>query len=329
MAEIAPLNLFYSEPDPDRWFKYDRYPRRVIRKLFRGKQRTGGVAMVAVNLTKGLDKLNIPYRYNDYKYARTHPEELACIIGKPHVLFERKWGNPILLGPGIYSHPVDYPNLLQDYPNVQKLLVPGEWMQKMFEPYYGSKVLAWPVGIDTDLWKPSTIDKQCDFLIYDKIMWNYKEQSSRLLEPIISILKQKKFTFKYIRYGKYMPHELLQATQTCKAAIFLCEHETQGLAYQQILSTNTPILAWDIDSYWLDPNYYPHKVKYGPVTSTPYWDNRCGEKFNSRSDFEPALSAFLQGLAQQSYHPRAYILENLTLEKCAIDYVEICHSLTN
>ena len=29
----TPFNLFYQEPMPDRWVPYDRYPRKLIRKL--------------------------------------------------------------------------------------------------------------------------------------------------------------------------------------------------------------------------------------------------------------------------------------------------------
>ena len=151
---VKPLNLFYEEPDPDRWFVYDRYPRRFIRRLVRGKERPGGVMMIAINLIRGLDEIGVPYRFNDYSYIRKHPEEIACIIGKPQVLFDKKWQNPVIFGAGIYSHPIECPNLFELYPNVKRFLVPGEWMHKMCEPYYGDKVLAWPVGIDTDQWKP-------------------------------------------------------------------------------------------------------------------------------------------------------------------------------
>ncbi|HEY5327351.1 MAG TPA: hypothetical protein VIJ27_10155, partial [Mucilaginibacter sp.] len=137
MQSAKPLNLFYEEPDRDRWFKYDRYPRKIIRRIIRGKQRPGGVMTIAINLMKGLDKIGVPYRFNDYNYIRKHPGEIACIIGKPHLLFEKKWRNPVILGAGIYSHPVDCPDLFERYPNVKRFLVPGEWMREMCGPYYG------------------------------------------------------------------------------------------------------------------------------------------------------------------------------------------------
>lgn len=317
-----PINLFYQEPDPDRWFKYDRYPRRVLRKLIRGKQRPGGVAMVAINLMKGLDKLNIAYRLNDFKYIKKHPEEIACIIGKPHILFERTWENPILFGAGVYSHPVDCPDLFDKLPNIRKILVPGEWIKDMYEPFYPHKVFAWPVGIDTELWTVN-IKKEpgFDFLIYDKVRWKHSKYQKELIDPICGALDKYALTYQFIRYGHYEPAELLTKIQHSKAVIFLCEHETQGLAYQQILATNTPILAWDRGGYWQDPSYYP-AIQYGPVSSVPYWDDRCGLKFSGVEDFVDKLYQFLDQ-KDTLMNPREYILEKLTLEKCAEQYLKV------
>lgn len=315
------INLFYEEPDPDRWFKYDRYPRKLIRRFIRGKQRPGGVMMVAINLMKGLDKIGITYRYNDYSYINKHPEEIACIIGKPQVLFEKKWQIPIIFGAGIYSHPIDCPDLFIRYPNVKRFLVPGEWMRKMCEPYYGNKVVSWPVGIDVDEWKPDESIKKFDFLIYDKIRWQYPQQQAALIDPVIKNLAQQNISYHFIKYGSYTHNELRDKLKVSKAVIFLCEHETQGLAYQQILATNTPILAWDRGGYWQDPEYYPDRVKYQPVSSVPYWDERCGIKFTDACDFEEKLKLFLNRI--NTFKPRDYIMENLTLEKCAEKYLKI------
>ena len=277
--------------------------------------------MIAINLMKGLDKIGAPYLFNDYHYIKRHPEEIACIIGKPQVLFETKWDNPIMFGAGIYSHPIDRPQLLEQYPNVKRFLVPGDWMRKMFEPFYGNNVIAWPVGIDTEYWKPYNSEKTKDFLIYDKIRWDYAEQKATLIDPLIQILEERNASYQFIKYGSYTHPELIEKLKISRAVIFLCEHETQGSAYQQILSTNTPILAWDRGGYWQDPSYYPDKVKYGPVSSVPYWDERCGMKFTNAIDFTEILELFLTN--SNTFKPREYIMENLTLEKCAEKYLEI------
>jgi hypothetical protein len=328
MAVIKPINLFYEEPDPDRWIKFDRYPRRLIRYIVRGKQRPGGVGTTAINLVKGLEKIGVPYRLNDYNYIRKHPEEIACIIGKPHVFFDKKWANRVIFGAGIYSHPIECPNLFEKHPNVKRFLVPGEWMREMFEPYYHDEVLSWPAGIDTDLWSPALKSTpKFDFLIYDKVRWEHDRYNKELIEPICKELDNHSLSYQFVKYGSYTPDELINKLKETKSVIFLCEHETQGLAYQQILATGTPILAWDRGGYWQDPYYYPAKVKYQPVSSVPYWDERCGIKFTDADDFNKQLALFLARLDE--FKPRVYIMENLTLAVCAEKYLQIYREVEN
>lgn len=328
MKKNIPINIFYEEPEADRWFKYDRYPRQIIRKIIRGKQRPGGVMMIALELMHGLDKLKIPYRFNDYKYAKNHPNELIGVIGKPHLIFEKKFKNPILFGAGVFSHPIDCPDLFKLYPNVKKMLVPGPWMQEMCRPFYGDKVTSWPVGIDTDIWSEDLKNKKLttDFLIYDKIRWEHNLYERTLLSPIVTHLEAQNLTHEIIRYGKYNHQELKNKISCCKAVIFLCEHETQGQAYQQILATNTPILAWDRGGFWQDPSFYP-AIKFEPVSAVPYWDERCGFKFKTEIEFIHVLESFLEAQKAKQFSPRAFILENLTLEICAQKYVDLYNSL--
>jgi len=318
MPEV--LNLFYLEPDSDRWFPGDRYPRRLIRSIVRGPRRPGGQERVFLNLKAGLRQLGVPFRENDFAYARKHPEEPVGIIGKPHVLDLMDWKNPILFGAAVMSHPIEDPDLLRRKP-IRKILVPGAWMRKMCEPYWGDKVEAWPVGIDTDLWCPAPeVKKEYDFLIYDKVRWEHDRYEKELIEPIRSELRRQKLIFAEIRYGHYKEEDFHALLKRCRAMIFLCEHETQGIAYQQALSMDVPILAWDRGGFWQDPSYYPHKVKFGPVSSVPYWDDRCGMRLEIVDEFPRFLMKFFGKVEQGGFHPRSYILKNLTLEKCAGEY---------
>jgi len=291
----------------------------MIRRIVRGKSRAGGQMRVFLNLCAGLDILGIPYRINGYRYIERHPEELACIIGKPHVLNKVHWRNPIMFGAAVYSHPLTDPDLLKRL-FVRKVLVPGEWMRKMCEPYYGEAVAAWPVGIDTESWiRDRDTQKAYDFLIYDKVRWEHEKYETSLIEPIRLELCHRGFTYSEIRYGDYGEVAFRERLRSCKAMIFLCEHETQGIAYQQALACGIPILAWDRGGYWQDPEFYPHRVKFAPVTSVPYWDERCGRRFANLAEFAEQLSAFWANLA--NYSPRDYILQNLTLEICARKYL--------
>ena len=317
------LNLFYEEPDGDRWLPFDRFPRRVVRRLVRGKARPGGQTRVFLNLCAGLDRIGVRYRINDYRFARRNPQELACIVGKPFVLDKASWENPILFGAAVQSHPIDDPDLMQRLP-VRRVLVPGPWMREMCRPIWGEDVQAWPVGIDTEHWRPSILSgKSVDALIYDKVRWDHEHYVSSLIEPIRAFLRKEGRSFSELRYGHYREEEFHAALGSCRAMIFLCEHETQGIAYQQALSCGVPILAWDRGGFWQDPSYFPKRVQFSPVTSVPYWDGRCGTKFAEFSTFADRWTEIWARVGSEAYDPRSYILENLTLEGCAQAYVDL------
>lgn len=323
------LNLFYEEQDNDRWFLYDRYPRKIIRRLVRGIPRPGGHRRTFLNLRSGLDRLGVRYRVNNYAHVRRHPFEMACIVGQPFVLDKVKWVNPIIFGPAIYSHPVDDPNLLQRLP-VKKILACGQWMADMCAPYWGkAAVEVWPVGIDTGTWSPvSRCHQDIDVLLYDKIRWQHDSYETLLVEPIRAILVNRGLSIYQIRYGHYREEEFRAALARCRAMIFLCEHETQGIAYQQALSCGVPLFAWDRQGPWRDPSYYPDKVIFEPVTSVPYWDDRCGLRFADVIEFAARWDEFWEGARSGRYAPRDYIVENLTLEQCARRYLEIVNAVS-
>jgi hypothetical protein len=322
------LNLFYEEPDRDRWLPLDRYPRRMIRRIVRGSPPIGGMMRYFANLCAGLDQIGVPYRINQYRHIQKHTDEIACIIGKPQVLNKRKWENPILFGPAVYSHPCDDPNLLERLP-IQKVLVSCDWFKAMYcQLWSPSQVEVWPAGIDTSEWEPSIgIQKDIDILIYDKVRWERDRYQKDLISPIQSQLSQQQLTSELIQYGFYREEDFQQLLKRSKAMIFLCEHETQGFAYLQALASDVPILAWDRGGFWQDPTYYPHRVQFQSVSAVPYWDDRCGLKFKDFSEFPHKLEEFLGKLDSQLFSPRDYILENLSLERCARHYVEIWHQI--
>lgn len=322
------LNIFYDEPMGDRWLPGDRFPRALVRRLIRGKPQPSGHRRVFMNLCAGLQALGAPFRVNDYGFAKRNPGALACIVGKPAVLAKMDWKNPILLGASIYSHPIDDPDVLSRHP-IRKVLVPGPWMKDMFTPAWGDLVRSWPVGIAARSWTPSSASqKTFDVLLYDKVRWRREYFQEQLTQPIREHLRARGLSFAELRYGFYREEEFRKLLDASRSMIFLCEHETQGIAYQQALSCGVPIFAWDVEGPWTDPTYYPHRVVYGPVTSVPYWDERCGAKFKDAQTFRQGWNGFWDGVKEARYKPRDYILENLTLERCARAYVDIARSLS-
>ena len=107
-----------------------------------------------------------------------------------------------------------------------------------------------------------------------------------------------------------------------KSILFLTENETQGFAYNEMLSMGVPILAWNCGR-WCDPNRFLYGLSEVPATSVPYWDARCGEIFRGKSDFQEKFGVFLDGVNSGFYKPRDYVLDNLRLDQGAVNYLHI------
>jgi glycosyltransferase involved in cell wall biosynthesis len=219
------------------------------------------------------------------------------------------------------THPSEWPTLCEEYP-VVTYLQHSEWANNIYKPYFGGRCAIWPVGIDTHEWTPASGRKETDFLIYDKILWDRERRVPELLQPIQNELGRRGLTSVILRYGDYNPEQYKDALGRSRAMIFLCEHESQGLAYQEALASGVPILAWD-QGWWLDPNRFQWGETDVPATSVPYFDERCGVRFKDFESFRVNLGEFMGKLNHGEFRPRNYILEHLTLERCAKRYCEI------
>jgi hypothetical protein len=320
-----PLFLFYEEPDPDRWLPGDRHPRRLIRRLVRGPAQPGGVMRWFLNLRAGLDRLGIQYRLNDYRGLRRSPGAWAHVVGKPHVVEKIPAGHPIVYGPGVGSHPFE--NDFWDRTDIRLLLLSCDWFKAMHDRDLPRPVrtAVWPAGVDTDLWRPPTVAPPNNrVLVYDKIRWRRDEYESTLLTPIFATLRAAGLDARHVRYGQYREDDYRTLLTQVKAMVFLCEHETQGFAYLQALACGVPILAWDRGGDWQDPEYYPDRVKFSPVTSVPYFDSSCGERFVAPSDFENAFSRFWPNVLAGRYCPREFVTQRFDLSRQAQAYLSLC-----
>ena len=66
---------------------------------------------------------------------------------------------------------------------------------------------------------------------------------------------------------------------------------------------------------------YGQKYIDFPATCIPYWDNRCGEYFYNINEFQEKFTIFLNKL--DSYKPREYIFENLSMDICEKKFINM------
>jgi glycosyltransferase involved in cell wall biosynthesis len=265
-----------------------------------------GPGKVYKNLLTGLNKIGAEYQPNNL-----HPSSDDVIVSlHRHQIMNTQFISQAFIGPNICVLPID--NQIVMNQQYKKAIVPSEWVKKLYMKWLPEdKLVVWPVGIDTDLFSDKSNEtKTNDCLIY------LKRRSQDELNTIKEFLNSKVQSFEVIEYGSYNEEQFIETISRSRYGIILDNTESQGVAIEEMMSCNLPLLVWDV-THWCDRGPQ-HKVE---ATCIPYFDDRCGVSFTNWSDIETSYTNFINSL--NTFNPREYILENLTLEKCAQDLIDI------
>ena len=326
-SKRLPILLFYREFEQDKFFKYDRYLKRIFRPLYsltHHRQKKTGFAISFELMVRALKGQGWTVRINDHAYAKCNPAYPVGLVGFPVLLDDWNLPNPALLGPSLYDHPLVAPDLMKD-PRFRIYLVLGQWTYDIFRPVYGDACVRWHAGIDLEEWRDArSHPKDIDFLIYDKIRWDHEKYAAQLIEPVCRKLEARGSRIEIIRYKQHDHATYRRLLQRSRAMIFFCEHETQGLAYQEALASNVPVLAWD-NGYWLDPLWQKVSADKIPASSVPFFSDQCGERFRTIKEFDSILDRFVERLS--SLRPRDYVAAHLSMEDSARIYANAYFSL--
>ena len=317
--------LFFKDTVFDSYVPYDRYIRRALRVIydrFRTTQKTSGFEVWCQLLQQALTEQGYEVHLNNYRLARKNPDHPVGLVGYPRLLEGWTLPNPAILGPALLNHPLQNPTLMRD-PRFRKYLVTCDWMYMQFAPVYGSsKVACWFAGMDLDKWPDTQHEqKSVDVLLYDKIRWNREYYEPQLLNEVKAVLIKRGLSYETIRYKHYVHEMYREQLKRARSMIFLCEHETQGMAYQEALASNVPVLAWD-QGKWLDPNRPKYSSVPIPASSVPYFsDIYCGDRFQSAEAFEHAFERFWGRL--DTYQPRNFVKHSLSFQESAASYAAV------
>jgi hypothetical protein len=321
--------LFYKDFERDSFFKHDRYVKRLIRpayNFFKTSQKVSGFFVWYQLLVKALRQQGYDVRLNDYALARRNPKYPVGLVGYPHLLDGWQLPNPAILGPSLFDHPNQAPDLLAD-DRYKYYIVTCQWMKDVFTQRYGSQCVMWHAGIDLNEWEDTRSDhKTVDVLIYDKVRWDRDLYEPNMIKPMVSHLDGLGLTHSTIRYGQYDHAAYKAALKRSKSMIFLCEHETQGMAYQEALASNVPILAWE-QGFWLDPGRKKYSSEPILASSVPYFSPECGERFVGIDDFYDTFKRFWAHAGR--YEPREFVRRELSLQSSADIYTRHYADMAN
>ena len=189
------------------------------------------------------------------------------------------------------------------------------WINMNAEQYLPIKTFSFSVEVDK--FQPIENSKKNEIFIM------FKQRDPKELEYIISFLSKISVNYKLFNYQtKYNENEYKSCLQNAKYGIWIGRHESQGFALEEALSCNIPLLVWDVNFMSQEYGYnYPDI----PATVIPYWDNRCGEYFKEKENFEETYYKLINKL--DTYKPREYILENLSPEKCGDNFIKLINDI--
>ena len=280
---------------------------------------TRGPRKVVSNLIQGLKELKYPFIINasldatDTIWIHDDPEALIQAMNLPsHVA--------IIAGPNIYTLPNEIPTSVDTSRVIW--IHPASWVQSFWQTFSTKKMqsVIWPTGIDTTQFTPNLTKEKEIILVYNK------QRSTSDIDTVCKTLETYQEKYKVITYGKYEESEYQDLLEKSKAVVWVGRSESQGVGLLEALSTDTPALIWDVESFgdWTGnghERFTAEQLAFRPVTAAPYFDDSCGKRFTDKTKLNFVLSEFLKNLP--NFTPRKYVLENLSLTIQADSFLNI------
>ena len=190
----------------------------------------------------------------------------------------------------------------------------SEWVVNLCEDINpGINFTSLPFAVDVDRFKP--LEKIGKPVIY------FKQRDKQILSDVLSNLGNDFDIFDYeVRYDET---DFLNSISKAPYAIWIGRHESQGFAFQETLSCDTPIFVIDVKSlreeickgsFWT--NYLPgHDLT---STSASYFDDSCG-LICYPDNWRDNWGNFTNNI--KNYKPREFVIEHLSPESCRKNWI--------
>ncbi|MAF37238.1 hypothetical protein CL622_09060 [archaeon] len=322
-----------------------------------------GPEVVAYNLLKGLDLLGanylnycrgtLPAKIKAESEESKEPGDFNILVNGCLDRFFIDSPDNTLIGPcvepvlGSYGYHENWINFV----------TASTWHKELFVKSYpekskGKNIFVWPAGIDTKKYKPQNKEPKYDCIIHAK--HRDPNETGCMIEDLLSSFGQTvhpdPIVWMPVGFGGYTPEDMIERCNECRYSIILDCAETQGIANMEIMSMGLPSFVLDVNSH------YNYSAVHSPfeATSVPYFSDECGmilheKEYNLRykdnhfgldkyvvcddeagqqrtiewqKDYiKERFQEFLKNL--NNYNPRDYILREHTLEKSALNLIEI------
>ncbi len=282
---------------------------------------TRGPGKVFTNLMKGLEKIG--FRNFELNSEPGDAFDRVCVLSNSEWLaaHAQEVDPRFILGPNLFVLPSHDSSGVVGRMAYRKYIQPSAWALDIWREWLpAEKLVCWPVGVDTEAF-PSTRnhEKAIDLLVY------VKHRPPELVAMVARVLAEQGRSARFVEYGSYSEEDFKSLLSNSRAAVWVGAHESQGLAVQECMSSDVPMLVLDVEST-AEEIGWPAFLRY-PATAVPYWHERCGQRIVSsdldRDRLHDALLDFWKNVAAGDYEPRSFIVENLGLERQAEAFLAI------
>jgi hypothetical protein len=278
-----------------------------------------------------------------------------------------------VIGPNVCITPQDLEqagiSLAAPFFQKYDFLVPAPWVADFYRARgFTGKISVWASGIQTDYFSPlsdhavspSVGTHSADAYAAKPILLYSKGRDEQDIRDITDFLKQHTLPYIHMAYGSYTEAELIDTARNARFGIIVDSSESQGLAIEELMSMNLPLVVYDISFLdqkrsagggtdtdtdiktsaevraHTDINTVANTVANAretryPATSIPYFDDTCGYASTDLAEVKACILRINEELQQSthSFSPRAYILNQLSLKKQAQELCDILHYPTH
>jgi len=266
--------------------------------------------------------INITEIVNEKELDMYNVSEYDCIYSPALPIDINKYPETVcLFGPHFGVFPDN--KMLGIKSKKSAFIVPSQWcvdVYSSFKECENLQIKLVPFGVDTERFNETMpIQNRNRVFIY------FKGRNPQELFFIENILRVNNVEYRVFSYrDRYDENEYIEYLQNAKYGIWLDAHESQGFALEEALSCNVPLLVWSVTS--MNQEYGQHYANV-PATTISHWDDSCGEVFYDVNEFGEKINLFLSNL--NTYKPREFILEKLSMDVCEQQLINIITKLKN
>lgn len=285
------------------------------------RRTASGPGKVVKNLIKGLDLIGYPYvinkRLDACERLWVHDDMVALSQINdvpPHI--------KVLVGPNLVVVPQQLPASV----NLSRAVYihPSQWAKEFWEDlsFTQCPIAVWPTGVDTDCFMP-TLGPKTHVLVY------FKQRTQAELDIVLAALRSRALQYTVIAYPTYSERAYRNTLKKARYVVWLGCHESQGIALQEALATDVPVLVCDVGG----TDYWPYREAnmtaltseqisaYPNATSAEFFDQTCGLKVPSVERLADGLNYMERHIS--TYRPRDYVVNHLSLQRQARAFVDL------